>query len=190
MVFESRNRQTADWGGAPPDGAPRRSLFDRATRGLNIAGTLLILAMVVAVNADVGGRNLLNHPLPGVLEFVGLSIVAIVFLQMANTLREERHVSNDMLIVLIGESWPRLTASLHLVFHLIGAALMALIVWFVWPILVDNYRGGFYRGTAGVIEIPTWPFIATVVIGAAATSIQFLLLAWRAFSRASGRVPA
>jgi TRAP-type C4-dicarboxylate transport system permease small subunit len=190
MASESRDRRTLASRGAPSDGAPHRSLFDRATRGLNIAGTLLILAMVVAVNADVGGRNLLNYPLPGVLEFVGLSIVAIVFLQMANTLREERHVSNDMLVVLIGAAWPRLTAALHMLFHLIGGALMALIVWFVWPILVDNYRGGFYRGTAGVIEIPTWPFIATVVIGAAATSIQFLLLAWREFSRAFGRTPA
>ena len=40
--------------------------------------------------------------------------------------------------------------------------LMALIAWYVVPILVENYQGGYYKGTAGVIEIPVWPFMATV----------------------------
>jgi TRAP-type C4-dicarboxylate transport system permease small subunit len=176
---------------APPAGeVPPRSLFGGFTRILNVLGTLLILVMALAVNADVIGRNLFLFPLPGVLEFVGLSIVAIVFLQMANTLREDRHVANDILMRVISRTRPRLTAAFYMVFYLIGAVLMALIVWFVWPILVDNYRGGYYRGTIGVVTIPTWPFIAPVVIGAAATCIQFLLLAHRAFLRAAGRRPA
>src|SRR5690606_12526475 len=66
--------------GAPDSGAPRSSIFGTFTRVLNVLGTLLILAMVVAVNADVGGRNMFNHPIAGVIEFVGLSIVAVVFL--------------------------------------------------------------------------------------------------------------
>jgi TRAP-type C4-dicarboxylate transport system permease small subunit len=74
---------------------------------LNVIGTVLILAMVLAVNADVGGRNLFNNPIPGVLEFVALSVVAVVFLQMANTLREDRHVSNDIVVSLIVSSHPR-----------------------------------------------------------------------------------
>jgi hypothetical protein len=67
---------------------------------------------------------------------------------------------------------------------------MALVVWFVWPILVENYIGGYYRGTAHVIEVPIWPFIAAVVIGSAVTSVQFLLLAWWALLKAAGRDPA
>jgi TRAP-type C4-dicarboxylate transport system permease small subunit len=173
-----------------PKGAPRSSLFGNITGILNVIGTVLILAMAVAVNADVLGRNLLLRPLPGVLEFVGLSIVAIVFLQMANTLREDRHVANDVLIRVLGTAQPRLTAALYAVFHLIGAALMALIVWFVWPILLDNYSGGFYRGTQGVVEIRIWPFIVAIIIGAAATAIQYALLAWQAFVRAFGQNPA
>jgi TRAP-type C4-dicarboxylate transport system permease small subunit len=146
--------------------------------------------MAVAVNADIIGRNGFNNPLPGVLEFVGLAIVAIVFLQMANTLREERHVSNDIIVQLFSNARPRLIAAMYALFHLIGAVLMMLIVWFVWPILVENYVGGYYRGTANVIEIPNWPFIAAIVIGAAATAIQFLLFAWQAFGKARGRSPA
>jgi TRAP-type C4-dicarboxylate transport system permease small subunit len=172
-----------------PKGAPRSSPFGNLTGILNVIGTLLILIMAVAVNADVLGRNLLLRPLPGVLEFVGLSIVAIVFLQMANTLREDRHVANDVLIRALEAVQPRLAAALYAGFYIIGAALMALIVWFVWPILLDNYTGAFYRGTQGVVEIRVWPFMAAVVLGAAVTAVQYLALAWQAFVRAAGRTP-
>lgn len=170
--------------GAPDSGAPSSSWFGTATRVLNVIGTVLILLMAVAVNADVAGRNLFNHPIPGVLEFVGLAIVAIVFLQMANTLREDRHVSNDILMQLIATSRPRLSSFFYALFYLIGAALMVLIVWFVWPVLIENYVGNYYKGTFGVIQIPTWPPLVAIIVGAAATAVQFLLLAWSALQRA------
>lgn len=168
---------------APLGGASRASYFGMVTQALNVAGTVLILVMVVAVNADVIGRDFFNHPIPGVLEFIGLSIVTIVFLQMANTLREGRHVSNDLLTQLIAHWWPRIAAGIYTIFNLIGAALMALIVFYMWPLLKRNYLGEFYAGTAGVIEIPIWPFMVAVVIGAVATFFQFLVLAWRDVQR-------
>jgi len=170
--------------GAPAAGAPRSSFFGGVTQALNIAGTLLILLMVVAVNFDVIGRNLFNHPIPGVLEFLGLSIVAIVFLQMANTLREGRHVSNDLLTQLVSRSKPRLKAWIYAFFNGVGALLMVLIAIYVWPIFLQNYIGGYYRGTTGVAEIPIWPFMAAILIGSVATAIQFLLLMLKDVRRA------
>ena len=69
-----------------PIGRPRPVYFRLFTQALNIAGTILILLMAISVNLDVFGRNAFNQPIPGVNEFIGLSIVAVVFLQMANTL--------------------------------------------------------------------------------------------------------
>jgi TRAP-type C4-dicarboxylate transport system permease small subunit len=164
--------------------------FRRLTQAFNIAGTILILVMAIAVNLDVGGRDFFNHPIPGVNEFIGLSIVAVVFLQMANTLHEDRHVSNDIIIRLIASSHPRLSAALYASFHVVGALLMAIIVVYVSPIVMEHYAGGYYAGTAGVVEIKVWPFTVVVVVGAAMTAIQFLLDAWRLMSRALGREPA
>jgi TRAP-type C4-dicarboxylate transport system permease small subunit len=161
--------------------------FRLLTQALNVAGTILILIMAIAVNLDVGGRDFFNRPIPGVNEFIGLSIVSVVFLQMANTLHEDRHVSNDIIIRLIAGTHPRLSAGIYAAFHVIGALLMAIIVVYVWPIVVENYEGGYYAGTAGVVEIKIWPFIAVVVIGAAATAMQFLLDAWRLMLRAGGK---
>ena len=161
--------------------------FGVFTMVLNVVGTALIIAMAIAVNADVLGRDLFNQPVPGVTEFLGLSIVSVVFLQMANTLREERHVSNDIILKWVGLTHPRVAHAFYALFHLIGAGLMGLICWYVIPILAENFAGGYYKGTVGYIEIPVWPFMLIVVIGSATTVIQYLLLAWRELGPAIGR---
>jgi TRAP-type mannitol/chloroaromatic compound transport system permease small subunit len=175
-------------GALPPEAGssapPRQSWFGKITIALNAVGTVLILVMAVAVNADIFGREALNQPVPGVTEFLGLSIVAVVFLQMANTLREGRHVSNDLVLAAVAKRRPRLAAFFYCIFHLIGAALMGFIVFYVYPIFRENYEGSFYKGTGGVVEIPVWPFMLVVLIGGLATVGQYLILAAHEFRRA------
>jgi TRAP-type C4-dicarboxylate transport system permease small subunit len=170
-----------DHGGLPgaevPKTPPPTSAFGAFTMALNVVGTVLIIIMAVAVNADILGRDLFNQPVPGVTEFLGLSIVAVVFLQMANTLREDRHVANDLIIAAVATRWPRVAVVFYAAFHLIGALLMAMILWFVIPTFVENYQGNYYKGTAGYVEIPVWPFMLVVLVGAAASVVQYLLLA-------------
>lgn len=166
-------------GGLPEPSRRARSGFGRFTVGLSLIGTVLIIVMMVAVNADIIGRDFFNHPIAGVTEFIGLSIVAVVFLQMANTAREGRHINNDLILAAVSRINPRVARLFYALFELIAAALFALIVWFVWPNFLENYYGGYFKGTTGYVEIPLWPFRAIVIIGAAAASIQHLLLAWR-----------
>ena len=99
------------------DASPAQSTFGTFTSVLNAIGTTLIVLMALAVNADILGRDLFNHPIPGVTEFLGLSIVAVVFLQMANTLREDRHVSNDLIMAAIARRRPRLPRLLEARLH-------------------------------------------------------------------------
>jgi TRAP-type C4-dicarboxylate transport system permease small subunit len=153
--------------------------FGRFTVGLSLLGTLLIIIMMIAVNADIIGRDFFNRPIAGVTEFLGLSIVAVVFLQMANTAREGRHINNDLIMSAVARRNPRVAGLFYALFELVAAALFGLIVWFVWPNVVENYEGGYFKGTTGYIEIPLWPFRVIVLIGAAAAAIQHLLLAWR-----------
>ena len=173
-------------GELPKPPPPPSTGFGRFTVGLSLIGTVLIIIMTVAVNVDIIGRDFFNHPIAGVTEFLGLSIVAVVFLQMANTAREGRHINNDLIMAAVARSNPRIARLFYALFELVGAALFALIVWFVWPNFVENYYGGYFKGTTGYIEIPLWPFRAVVIIGAAAAAIQHLLLAWRELRSALG----
>ena len=169
-----------------PKSRPPRSFFGTLAVWLSMAGTILIVIMAIGVNADILGRDFFNQPLPGVTEFLGLSIVAVVFLQMANTAREDRHISNDLIMSAVASRNQRLASFFYGLFQAIGAVLFALIVWFVIPNFLENYRGSYFKGTAGYVEIPIWPFMGTIIIGAAAAAIQHLLLAWREFRRAFG----
>lgn len=183
----SKGSEVAHNAALSADGKSAGSTFGALTMALNVAGTLLILAMAVGVNADILGRGLFNEPIPGVAEFLGLAIVAVVFLQMANTLRANRHVSNDLIVAAIALRWPRIAHACYAIFHAIGATLMGLIVWYVYPIFRENYAGGYFKGTLGFIEIPVWPFLLVALIGGAATLIQYLILAWSELRRACER---
>jgi TRAP-type C4-dicarboxylate transport system permease small subunit len=165
--------------------APPHTGFGLLTVALSIAGTLLIVVMAIGVNCDILGRVLFNHPVPGVTEFLGLSIVSVVFLQMANTAREDRHIANDLIMSAVAKRSPRIAILFYGLFQLVGAMLFVLVVWFVVPIFLENYRGNYYKGTTGYIEIPVWPFVGTVVLGAAAAAVQHFLLAWRKFGARS-----
>jgi TRAP-type C4-dicarboxylate transport system permease small subunit len=168
-----------------PSGRPDSFLGWLAV-GLNFVGTLLIVIMMVAVNSDILGRDLFNHPIAGVTEFIGLAIVAVVFLQMANTARQGRHINNDLIMSAVARKNPALARQFYALFEVLAAVLFGLIVWFVWPIFVENYNGGYFKGTTGYVEIPLWPFMGIVVVGAAAAMIQHVLLAWRILNRVEG----
>jgi TRAP-type mannitol/chloroaromatic compound transport system permease small subunit len=83
-----------------------------------------------------------------------------------------------------------LAAAFHAIFDAIGAILMVTIVIYVWPIMVEAYQNKYYSGTAGVIEIPIWPFHGIVLVGAGVTAIQFTVDAWQDLVRASRHEPA
>ena len=59
--------------------APRSSgaglFFDRVVQFLNGIGTLWILAILLLINADVFGRNLLHAPINGVIEMIEISMM-------------------------------------------------------------------------------------------------------------------
>jgi TRAP-type C4-dicarboxylate transport system permease small subunit len=171
-------------GTAPAGETARPSLFGQLTMILNVVGTLLIVAITLLTNVDVIGRTVFNQPVPGVPEMVALSIVAIVFLQMANTLREDRHITSDVIMVLVKRRWPRVATACYALFNLIGAVLLALIAWYTLPIFRDAYLGSFYRGTQGVFTFPLWPIHGIVILGASATFVQFMIFFARDLGRA------
>ena len=72
--------------------------LQRLTGAMNALGTLWILGLMVLINADVIGRDVFSHPVRGVTELVALSIVGIVFLQLADTLRAGRFTRADVLL--------------------------------------------------------------------------------------------
>ena len=148
------------------------------TRVMNALGTLWILGLMVLINADVFGRNLINQPVRGVTEIVSISIVGIVFLQLADTLHAGRFTRADILLDRIKTTRPSLAAALHATFHLIGFALMVVILLASWQPLVESVRIQEYVGAIGYFQLPVWPIRLITLVGLTTTALCFLLLAW------------
>ena len=166
-------------------GQPLTGGFQRLTRTLNAIGTLWIVALMLLINSDVLGRELFNSPVRGVTELVSLSIVGIVFLQLADTLHSGRITRADVLLGRLQRTRPSLAALLHAGFHLVGAALMGTILWAAWPTLWESIRIREYVGAIGDFTAPVWPVRVVMLVGLCATLITFLLLALADVRRAA-----
>ena len=90
--------------------------FSRFVAGLNSVGGVLIFALVVMINLDILFRFLFNSPIDGVTELVELSIVAIVFLQLSDAVRNGRLTRSDGLYNKIKEKKPRVGHMLGIFF--------------------------------------------------------------------------
>ncbi len=154
-----------------------RRAFDRLCDGLNALGSLWIIALMALIAADVVGRTGFNAPVRGVTELLSLSIVGIVFVQLASTQREGRLTRADALLGRLRTSLPRLAALLDGVAHLAGAGLLFVLVWASLPYFTRAWERGEYVGALGDFTAPTWPIRLIIVVGSALAGTQFLLQA-------------
>ena len=140
---------------------------------LNGIGTVWIIALMALICADVVARSFYDRPLPRVPEFVGYSIVAIVFLQMANTLRRKKLTRADAFIDYLMEHRPAAAGTYNALFHLLGAVVFGLIAWGLVPNAVEAFEEGEYFGQQGELTIPVWPFRAIMAFCAVVTAVEF-----------------
>lgn len=156
--------------------------LDGATQATNVAGSLLILALVVLVGIDVAGRNLFGAPLPGVPEMVTLSIVAIVFLQIPQALRAGRMTRSDALLGVLERRAPWLGRVLETLFDLAAIAVIWVILRQTWPMFTRAWERGEFIGALGDFTAPVWPVKLTILLGCILLIAQFAARIWRRWS--------
>jgi len=162
------------------NGAAIRGLY-RALAMLNVAGALLVVALLVIINVDALSRTFLSVSFLGVHEIVELSLVAIVFLQLGDAVRADRLTRSDGLLLILGDRAPVLTRGLRAAFDLVAAAFLALIVIGGVPRMIESYTRGEFKGTAQLFTVPEWPVKLIIVVGATAAILALLVSAWREF---------
>ena len=156
---------------------------------LALVGAVWIFGLMILINIDVFGRYLFSRPVTGVPEIVSLSIVGIVFLQLANTLRQHRFIRSDMFIGALVDKHPRFGYAIEAVYHIVGATMFAVVCRYIAPRFVDAFESGTYVGNFGLFTILTWPFVLIILAGSALTLIQYLAHALHDFLVAAGAAP-
>jgi len=150
--------------------------FVRLADLLAALGTFWIFVLMTLVVADVAGRNFFDAPLTGVAEFAGLSVAAIVFLQLGAGILSGRMTRAGFLIDLIGRRLPRVRLALEVVYALAGCVIFALLAYSAWPELVQSWQSNEFYGVRGLYMLPGWPFRALAVIGAVMATLAYLFL--------------
>jgi len=183
---------TVDSMAAPAAGRPAGAFarlahgFAALTLGMNSVGTFWIFCLMFLICADVVGRYVFSAPIRGAAEMVGYSIVTAVFLQFANTLHVGRFTRADLLILQLETSRPAGAFTIDALYNLIGAAAFAAIAWGTYPKLAHAWATSEITGTPGDFTFIIWPFLAVIVLGAAATVVEFTIQ----FAQCVGRIVA
>lgn len=166
----------------------RRGVLAPIVAGLNALGSIWILGLMLLVCSDILMRSFFNAPVAGVPEMVAFSIVGIVFLQLAHTLRTGSLTRSEMLLNALETRAPALRRVLLFLFNLAGATLLALTLWYFLPSLTQAWSRPErnFMGNPGFFRIPTWPLYALMALGMAATIAQFLASAWNALRGGEG----
>jgi TRAP-type C4-dicarboxylate transport system permease small subunit len=158
-----------------------RRIVDLITLGLNMLGTVLILLLVILINSDVVGRAVFGAPVSGVPEMVSLSIVAIVFLQIAQTVGVGRLTRSDALLGVLERKLPRIRQILESLFNLLSAGLLIILFSSSLSLFEKSWRKQTFIGSVGDFTAPVWPVKLIILIGCIALVAQFLLGAVKAF---------
>lgn len=153
-------------------------MFSHFLGVMNACGTVWIFLLMVLINSDIIGRELFDTPVRGTTELMSLSIVGIVFLQLGHTLMAGKITRSDMMIDSLLIRRPRMGHALQCLYHWAGAALLAIIFIGSIGLFTESIEIQEYVGAIGDFTAPTWPIRLIILIGSAATCLQFLLLAW------------
>lgn len=156
-------------------------MFSRLLGAMNALGTVWIFLLMVLINSDILGRELFNAPVRGTTELLALSIVGIVFLQLGHALMSGRMTRSDMVIENLLIVRPRFGRALQGIFNLLGVIFLVIIFWGSLALFEEALEIGEYVGAVGDFTAPTWPIRLLILIGSAATGLQYLIMAWQDF---------
>jgi TRAP-type C4-dicarboxylate transport system permease small subunit len=159
-------------------GAPRHRgalsvLFNGTVTGLNTLGSAWIFFLMLLINCDAFGRTLFHHPVEGVIEIIELSIVGIVFLQLADATRTGRLTRSDGLLNALLGRRPPAGRAMGALWEGTSIIFMGLVLWGSVILLIRSYVNNEYVGADGVFTFPEWPVKTVIVVGCTATLLQF-----------------
>lgn len=154
--------------------APLR-IFGGIVSGMNAAGSCWIVVLMLLINIEAIGRSAFNEPIIGVIEMIEISIIGIVFMQLADSLRRGVLTRSDGLFNQALQRRPAVAHVMGIFTYLLGAVFMVIILMGSIPYLRESWAEDYYIGVDGMFTAPVWPIALIIVVSVSVTMIQFLL---------------
>lgn len=150
-------------------------VFANTVHALTVAlGTLcmvFVLLVMAMVTLNVTMRTLRGQPVPGVLEYGQLLLVAIVYFSIPYAMRTKSHVHVGLVTMRLS---PRVRA------HVEAIGLLVVLVALVWLTVASgqhaltSWRRGEVSGMGGMLSPSVWPARLAITLGLFVTSLEIL----------------
>ena len=168
MVLDATPAEPAAPKPAPSN--PIRRIIEVVETLICTIGALALGIMAFVLGIGIISRYVLNQPIPGVYDIVQLSMVWVVFLSLAYTQRERRHIQ----VGILTSRLPRTTRiSLEIGAYFIGFVFFAVMSWQTWLAAVQSFQIREYW--PGLLRTPIYPSKMALFVGVALLSLRFVL---------------
>ncbi len=139
---------------------------------------LAVFALMVLAVVSVGGRNALNSPLPGYVDWIEQAMPLIAFLGVSFVQREGGHIRMD---ILIARLHGRALWLFELTSVLLILILMMALVWGSWAHFDRSFDFGaplWSRDSSIDIGIPIWPAKLLAPLAFSVLCLRLVLQVW------------
>jgi len=125
---------------------------------------------VLIVVAEIIGRYIFGHPIPGQVEIATLALVVIVYLALPYTQMLDGHIRVDVFISRVKGAKREFLEALILVIGLISSLMM---LWATGKRAIGSVLNQEF--VTGVINFPIWPGRCSVALGLSLLSLTLVV---------------
>ncbi|MCK0122000.1 MAG: TRAP transporter small permease [Yoonia sp.] len=154
-----------------------RQLYKLESAFALISGLAVFCLMLLAV-VSVGGRNFLNQPLPGYVDWIQQAMPLIAFMGVSFTQRDGGHIRMDMIVSKLSG---RPLYIVELITTLTILILMILLVWGTWAHFARSFDFGspmWSRDSSMDIALPLWPAKLLAPVAFGVLCLRLMLQVW------------
>ncbi len=154
-----------------------RQLFKLEGLMALISGLAIFSLMVLAV-VSVGGRNTMNMPLPGYVDWIEQVMPLIAFMGVAYTQRDGGHIRMD---ILVGKLRGRALWAAEFITTLAMLVLVLLLIWGAYSHFLRSFDFNapyWSRDSSIDISIPLWPAKLLVPVAFSVLAMRLVVQLW------------
>jgi len=133
-----------------------------------LAGLLLMFAMV-SISVAIASRYFLGMPIGWVVEISAYIMLYITFLVAAWVLRDDGHISIDVVILMFR---PKIRYLMDFITSIVGSIVFLIITWYGGKVSWDLFKLNYFTET--MLELPKCIFIGIISFGSFTLSLQLL----------------
>ncbi|CUH48155.1 TRAP transporter small permease [Ruegeria atlantica] len=150
----------------------------RLERFLALISGLTVFSLMVLAVVSVSGRNAINAPLPGYVDWIEQAMPLIAFLGISYVQRDGGHIRMD---IVISRLHGRALWLFELISVLLMLVLMLALVWGSWSHFDRSFDFGapmWSRDSSIDIGIPLWPAKLLAPVAFSVLCLRLLLQVW------------